>query len=88
MSAVTAFFLVKPTAAERKARATAKAGITKAERAAVKAYLKADPVERKAILRADGINSGKIIDMNAFRRRRRDYMRTYRAMKRMATILL
>jgi hypothetical protein len=55
MSAVTAFFIPKPTPAERKAKArtAAKANLIKAERAAVKAYMKADPVERKAILRAD-----------------------------------
>jgi hypothetical protein len=84
------FFLSATGKAPRKAKAKAeaRAGLTKQDRTAISAYLKADPAERKAILRADGINSGRIIDLDAFRRRRRDYMRQYRALRSLGTVIL
>jgi hypothetical protein len=85
------FFLTAgkaPRKAKAKPPATARAGLTKQDRAAVKAYLGASPAERKLILRADGINSGKIIDLNARRAWRRSYMRQYRALKSLGTVRL
>jgi hypothetical protein len=86
-----AFFLTKEPAnfvQVARGQKPRRPGLSKAEKTAVTAYLRADKVERKALLRADKVNSGEIIDLDAFRRHRRDYMRTYRSMKRLGTILL
>jgi hypothetical protein len=87
-SQVTFFLTTGKAPRKAKPTAAARAGLTKQDRAAISAYLKADPAERKAILRADGINSGKIIDLNARRAWRRDYMRQYRSLRRLGTVRL
>jgi hypothetical protein len=93
MSTVTAFFIHKPTAAERKARAkakaraTAKANLTKAEEAAIRRYFHADATGRKAMLlqQADNERKARIV---ARRKWRKAYQRQYRAMAAMASVII
>jgi hypothetical protein len=93
MSAVTAFFIQKPTPAERKAaakaraKATAKANLTKAEEAAIRGYLHADATARKAILlkQAENEQKARIV---ARRKWRKAYQRQYRALAAMATVII
>jgi hypothetical protein len=89
-SSAIAFFNVKPTPAERKAKAKAKPrrkGLSERERSACIAYFRASATERKAMLR-DQVSDEDQARLVAFKLGRRNYMRTYRAMKRMATTLL
>jgi hypothetical protein len=89
MTAFNAFFLVKPTPAERKAKPNpTRSGLTQSERSAVNAYLKADKVERKALLRADKVTSGQVHTPQTRRAWRKAYMRRYRSRLRLATVIL
>jgi hypothetical protein len=85
------FFNTKPprSPAERKAkaRATAKANLTKAEQAAIRGYLHADAPARKAILHAQAVKEQKA-KLVAKRKWRKAYMRQYRAMAAMATVFI
>jgi hypothetical protein len=89
MSAVTAFFIPKPTPAERKAtaKAKAKANLTKAEEAAIRGYLHADATDRKAIL-LDQATKTQTARLVARRKWRKAYQRHYRAMAAMATVFI
>jgi hypothetical protein len=91
MSAVPSFFTRPqppcPTVRRAKAKARAKAVLTERERSAVVAYARASHAERKQMLRdqADLAEKAKLI---AERKRRKVYMRHYRAMKAMGTVIL
>jgi hypothetical protein len=93
MSAVTAFFIPKPTPTERKtaakakARETAKANLTKREKAAILAYQRADNATRKTMLR-NQVDMAEQVRQDALRGQRRDYMRTWRMLRRIGTVLL
>jgi hypothetical protein len=93
MSAVTAFFIQKPTAADRKAsakakaRAAAKASITKRERAAILAYQRANKATRKTMLR-NQVDMAQQVRLDALRASRRDYMRTWRMLRSLGTVLI
>jgi hypothetical protein len=88
-SSAISFFNVKPSSAERKARAraAAKATITKREKAAILAYQRANPAERKRLLR-DQVDLAQQVRLDALRAQRRDYMRTWRMLRRLGTVLL
>jgi hypothetical protein len=86
------FFMTKPakpTADERKAkaRATAKANLTKADQAAIRGYLHADATARKAIL-LDQATKRQKAKLLAGRKWRRAYQAQYRAMAAMATVII
>jgi hypothetical protein len=87
-SSAISFFNVKPSSAERKARAraAAKATITKREKAAILAYQRANPA-RKRLLR-DQVDLAQQVRLDALRAQRRDYMRTWRMLRRLGTVLL
>jgi hypothetical protein len=92
MSAVTAFFIQKPpppSPAERraKARATAKARVTKRERAAILAYQRANKATRKTMLR-NQVDVEQQVRLDALRASRRDYMRQWRMLRSLGTVLL
>jgi hypothetical protein len=87
-----AFFVTKPSPSPSElkatAAATARAGLSKRDRAEVKAYLDASPEKRKTFLRADKIASGHLHTPETRRAWRRAYMRRYRSLLRLGTILL
>jgi hypothetical protein len=91
MSAVPSFFLrpppPSPAVRKAKAKARAKAVLIERERSAVVAYCRAAASERKQMLRneVDKAEKAKLI---AERKRRKVYMRHYRAMKAMGAVIL
>ena len=82
------FFLTKP-APKRKPEPEddARARLTKAECATVRAYFAASPDDRKRILRSQA-NEDEKAKLTARRRWRREYQRRYREMQTMATLIL
>jgi predicted site-specific integrase-resolvase len=91
MSAVPSFFLrpqpPSPAVRRAKAKTRAKAVLTERERSAVVAYARASPAERKQMLR-DEVEKAEKAKLMAERMRRKVYMRHYRAMKAMGTVIL
>jgi hypothetical protein len=83
-------FFTKPPPQKAKAKAKPEdddqPGMTKRERAAVRAYFKADPVERKRLLRDQG-DAEKQAKLDARRAWRRGYMAQYRSLKLWTTVL-
>jgi hypothetical protein len=92
-ASAVSFFIPEPTPAERKAKArgkakaAAKVRLTKAEEAAIRGYQHADAPTRKAMLldQAEKDRKARII---ARRKWRKGYMRRYRAMAAMATVII
>jgi hypothetical protein len=80
-------FLIPKPKAERKAKST-RTGLSKQDRVAIATYLKADSVERKALLRADKVKSGQVHTPETRRAWRKAYMRRYRSLKRIVSIIL
>jgi hypothetical protein len=86
------FFLTTPAMLRKRAQHPHKAkphraGLNKHDQAAIRAYQRASAAERKVLLH-NQVSAEEQSKLDARRAWRRNYMRQYRAMRLMGTILL